>query len=51
MKLYIEIRAAEGGDDAKLLTSDQAKIYLKYAEKNGVKSAVLTGDIKGQDSL
>ncbi len=51
MKLYIEIRAAEGGDDAKLLTSDQAKIYIKYAEKNGISAIVLAGDVVGQDSL
>ncbi len=51
MKLYIEIRAAEGGDDAKLLTVDQAKIYMKYAEKNGISAMVVTGDMDGQDSL
>jgi protein subunit release factor A len=51
MKLYIEIRAAEGGADAKLLTSDQAKIYLKYAEKNGITSTVIAGDVVGQGSL
>ena len=51
MKLYIEIRAAEGGDDAKLLTVDQAKIYLKYAEKNSITTMVVDGNITGQDSL
>jgi protein subunit release factor A len=50
MKLYIEIRAAEGGNDAKLLTSDQAKIYMKYSEKNGIKTTVLTDNV-GQDCL
>lgn len=28
--IIIEIRAAEGGDDAKLLVDDQLKIYSKY---------------------
>lgn len=51
MKMYIEIRAAEGGDDAKLLTSDQAKIYMKYAEKNGIKFSVVSDDSIGQDRL
>jgi protein subunit release factor A len=51
MKLYIEIRAAEGGDDAKLLTVDQAKIYMKYAERNKITATVVTGDLSGQDSL
>jgi protein subunit release factor A len=30
-KLLIEIRAAEGGDDAKLLVADQYKIYERMA--------------------
>lgn len=51
MKLYVEIRSAEGGDDAKLLTSDQAKIYLKYSEKNGIKASVVSDDSIGQDRL
>jgi protein subunit release factor A len=42
MKCYMEIRASEGGDDAKLLTSELARIYLKYAEKHQVKSELLT---------
>lgn len=36
MKLYIEIRAAEGGDDAKLLVPKIADIYMKYAIRNGL---------------
>lgn len=32
----IEIRAAEGGDDAKDLVSLQAKIYAKYCERRGL---------------
>jgi protein subunit release factor A len=33
--LYIEIRAAEGGDDAKLLVEDQLSIYLNYISNRG----------------
>ena len=31
--MYIEIRAAEGGDDAKLLVQDQLRIYAKLASR------------------
>lgn len=34
--IILEIRAAEGGDDAKLLVVDQMKIYLKQAERRGL---------------
>lgn len=34
--IVIEIRAAEGGDDAKQLVHDQAAIYLRYAERRGL---------------
>lgn len=33
--MIIEIRAAEGGDDAKLFVEDLAKSYLKLASKYG----------------
>ncbi len=33
MTLLIEIRAAEGGEDAKLLVRDQFNIYKKMAAK------------------
>lgn len=36
MKLTLEIRPAEGGDDAKLLVHDQADIYQRYAARAGV---------------
>lgn len=42
MKLNIEIRAAEGGDDAKLLVKDQANIYLQYAKKNKLKTEMIS---------
>lgn len=32
---YIEIRAAEGGDDAKLFVQDLAKAYFKLASRGG----------------
>lgn len=33
MSILIEIRAAEGGDDAKLLVVEQYKIYCKYMDR------------------
>jgi protein subunit release factor A len=36
MKLVLEIRAAEGGDDAKLLVGEQSSIYLNYAKRAGL---------------
>ena len=36
MKLTLEIRPAEGGDDAKLLVHDQAAVYQRYAARNGL---------------
>lgn len=36
MKVFVEIRAAEGGDDAKLLVQDQAKIYMAFAKRSGL---------------
>ncbi len=35
-KLVIEIRAAEGGADARLLVTTQAGIYLNYARRQGL---------------
>jgi protein subunit release factor A len=35
MKLNIEIRAAEGGEDSKLFASDLATAYLKFFNKAG----------------
>jgi protein subunit release factor A len=34
--IYIEIRAAEGGDDAKLLVREQLAIYAKAAQRRGL---------------
>lgn len=35
MTYQIEIRAGEGGDDAKLFVSDLMTAYLKWFEKRG----------------
>lgn len=37
MKLLMEIRPGEGGEDAKLLVNDQASIYVRFAERHGAK--------------
>ena len=34
--IIVEIRAAEGGDDAKLLVHEQHRIYQKFAERRGL---------------
>lgn len=36
MTLLIEIRAAEGGDDAKMLVRDQVDIYKRRATRRGL---------------
>ena len=33
MSVFVEIRAAEGGDDAKMLVQDQMVIYRKAAAR------------------
>lgn len=33
MSVIVEIRAGEGGQDAKLLVTEQYKIYSKYCER------------------
>lgn len=34
--MIVEIRAAEGGEDAKLLVMDQASIYARLAARRGL---------------
>lgn len=41
MKLVIEIRGAEGGDDAKALVITQAAIYQSFAKRHGLKVAIV----------
>ena len=36
MSIIVEIRAAEGGKDAKLLVRDQFAIYCKLAARRGL---------------
>lgn len=36
MPCIVEIRAAEGGDDAKLLVLEQLKIYARMAARRGL---------------
>ena len=38
--LRIEIRAGEGGDDAKSLVAEQTQIYQAYVAAQGLKSQV-----------
>lgn len=40
MKVAIEIRPGEGGDDAKLLIRDQAAIYARYAKERGLECEI-----------
>ncbi len=35
-RVIVEIRAAEGGDHAKLLVTRQVKLYARYAERRGL---------------
>jgi protein subunit release factor A len=36
MSIIVEIRAAEGGDDAKLLVEEQFAIYAKLGARRGL---------------
>ncbi len=36
MKAVIEVRPGEGGEDAKLLVKEQAKIYERWAHRQGL---------------
>lgn len=40
MKVALEIRAGEGGDDAKLLVEEQAAIYAAYAKRHALAADV-----------
>ena len=44
MKVSIEIRPGEGGEDAKLLVHEQGKVYLRHAERAGLKAGVVQDD-------
>mgnify|MGYP002639795512 CR=1 FL=1 len=58
MSIIIEIRAAEGGSDAKLLVQEQFVIYVKFATRRGLDLAVLedrpgflTAEMSGKESI
>lgn len=58
MKISLEIRPGEGGEDAKLLVKDQASIYIKYAERIGARVEISAEDhgwiditVEGQSNL
>lgn len=36
MELIVEIRAAEGGDDSKMLVHDMAAVYVKACKRHGL---------------
>jgi protein subunit release factor A len=36
MSIILEIRAAEGGQDAKLLVEDQMRVYIKRCTHHGL---------------
>lgn len=40
MKVLIEVRPGEGGDDAKLLVREQSAMYLRYAETHGLRADI-----------
>jgi protein subunit release factor A len=35
MKKYIDIHAAEGGDDSKMFVEELSTAYMKFASKSG----------------
>lgn len=39
--IYVEIRAAEGGDDSKLLVRDFVGIYAKYAQRHALQCYIV----------
>jgi protein subunit release factor A len=46
MKLQMEIRPGEGGDDARLLVQEQADIYLAFAKRHNL-TAITKAATKG----
>lgn len=46
MKVLLEIRPGEGGKDAQLLVTEQAGLYLRYAQALG-----LSADVEDQGHL
>jgi protein subunit release factor A len=46
MKVLIEIRPGEGGEDAKMLVVKQSAMYLRFAERHG-----MTADVEDKGRL
>ncbi len=42
--VIVEIRGAEGGEEANLFARDLYEMYLRYAERTGLKAEVLSSD-------
>src|ERR1043166_4089233 len=45
--VIVEIRAAEGGEDAKLLVHEQVAIYAKYCARKGYQAEIVNQQIGG----
>lgn len=45
--VYVEIRAAAGGDEAALFANDLCRMYLRYAEKQGYKTQIMDENFIG----
>lgn len=43
--VIVEIRGAEGGEEANLFARDLYEMYLRYAERAGLKAEVLSSDV------
>jgi peptide chain release factor 1 len=41
--VILEVKAGEGGDESALFARDLARMYLRYAERNGWKTEILDG--------
>lgn len=48
--IYVEIRAAEGGADSRLLVREQVAVYAKYCDRKGL-VALIMDDHPGQVTL
>ena len=49
--VIVEIRGAEGGEEANLFARDLFEMYRRYAEQRGWKSEVLSSDASDRDGL
>lgn len=45
--VYVEIRAAAGGDEAAIFANDLCRMYLRYAEKMGYKTQIMDENFIG----